>query len=188
MAQRTPLGETRPARAPTTRSRGRNSPASVVLSHSVRDGYRGQLLRKEGPSMASISFQELDLLGGEVLPERTLLSTVTDFSGGGGSSGSAGSASSAAAAGGAGGDTVVINDDDGAVSHSSCQSTYNPGTPGLFGSLGLGSNNPNFSMTRPPLRWRPTDRVGATRSAQAGEVGGSPTFPGCVRSATSAAR
>ena len=100
--------------------------------------------------MASISFQELDLLGGEVLPERTLLSTVTDFSGGGGSSGSAGSASSAAAAGGAGGDTVVIKDDDGALSPSARQSTYSTRTPRLLGSLGLGSSNPDSSQTCTP--------------------------------------
>ena len=132
--------------------------------------------------MASISFQELELLGGEVLPERTLLSTVTDFSGGGGSS--AGSASSAAAAGGAGGDTVVINDDDGAVSHSACQSTYSPGTPGLLGSLGLAQATPPPARPVPLLRWRPTDPVGAIRSARAGEVGDLPAFPGCVRSAS----
>jgi len=98
--------------------------------------------------MSTISFQELDLLSGEMLPERTLLSTVTDFSGGGGSGGSAGSASSAAAAGGGSG--TVIADDDGATTVSACQSTYSPGTPGLLGSLGLGSTNPGSSQTCTP--------------------------------------
>ena len=57
----------------------------------------------------SISYRELDQLMGELLPERTLLSTVTNFGGceDGGSASSA-SSSSAAAAGGGDGDTIVI--------------------------------------------------------------------------------
>ena len=100
--------------------------------------------------MSTISFQELDLLSGEMLPERTLLSTVTDFSGGGDSSSAGSSSSSSSAAAAGGGSSNVVADDDGAVVVSACQSTYSPGTPGLTGTLGLGSSNPGSSQTCTP--------------------------------------
>lgn len=104
--------------------------------------------------MTSVSFQELDQLFGEMLPERTLLSTVTDFGAGGGSGAAGASASSAAAAGGAGGDTTIANfgggDDDGAVMMSACTSTTNQGNAGLLSDLGLNSTNPYSTQTCTP--------------------------------------
>ncbi len=85
-----------------------------------------------------ISFEELDLLAGEVLPERTVLSTVTTpFN----SAGAGGGAAAAAGGGGA---------DQGTTALSACQSNQTPGTPGLLGSLGLGSANPSSSVTCTP--------------------------------------
>ncbi|GHF10382.1 hypothetical protein GCM10017786_50070 [Amycolatopsis deserti] len=83
-------------------------------------------------------------LTGEVLPERAVLGVVaTPFSGG-----SSASSSSAAAAGG---NTVIYDGGNhGAVSTSACQATHAEGTPGLVGSLGLGSNNPSESLTCVP--------------------------------------
>lgn len=98
--------------------------------------------------MSTVSFQELDAITGELLPERTLLSTVTDFGGG---SGGSGSGSAAAAAAGGGGTTIVnFGDDGGAIGLSACHSSQSFGTPGLLGSLGLGSNNPTVSQTCTP--------------------------------------
>ncbi len=93
-----------------------------------------------------ISFEELDLLAGEVLPERTVLSTVTTpfnnvGAGGGGDGGSSSAAAAAAGGGGA---------DQGTTALSACQSNQTPGTPGLLGSLGLGSANPSSSVTCTP--------------------------------------
>jgi hypothetical protein len=65
----------------------------------------------------SVSYEELDRLAGEVLPERVVLSTVAP------------AGPSSVSAGG-----------------QSCTVTYNPGTPGLVGSLGLGSSNPGATM------------------------------------------
>lgn len=84
---------------------------------------------------ATVTYGELDQIAGEVLPERTVLSTVSDFGGGGG------------------GDTVAdFGDDgnDGSTALSACQSTQTPGTPGLLGSLGLGSANPSSTQTCTP--------------------------------------
>lgn len=69
-----------------------------------------------------ISYRELDQFAGEVLPERTVLSTVSDFSGG---------------------------SDDGTTVVYTCQTTYNPGTPGLLGVLGLGQG-PTYTQTCTP--------------------------------------
>jgi hypothetical protein len=85
--------------------------------------------------MGAISFADLDHLSGEVLPERTVLATV---------SGGTGSASSAAAASGGDGGS------NGATAMNACQTTYSPGTPGLLGSLGLGSSNPYSTTTCTP--------------------------------------
>ena len=73
---------------------------------------------EEAAVTRSISDQELDRLAGEVLPERIVLSTVAPATG------------QTMAAGG-----------------QTCTVTYNPGTPGLAGSLGLGSSNPGAVMT-----------------------------------------
>jgi hypothetical protein len=94
----------------------------------------------------AISFTDLDQLAGEVLPERTVLATVsTPFNNAAGGDGGAGSASSsaAAAAGGDGGS-------DGATAINGQQNTVSQGTPGLLGSLGLGSNNPGSTSTATP--------------------------------------
>lgn len=93
----------------------------------------------------AISFTNLDQLAGEVLPERTVMSTVsTPFNNAGGDGGGAGSASSAAAAGGDGGAS------HGATAINGQQNTVSQGTPGLLGSLGLGSNNPGSTAIATP--------------------------------------
>lgn len=102
----------------------------------------------------AISFEELDNIAGEVLPERTVMGVVaTPFNhlGGGpdGGSGSAGASSSAAANSG-GGVFAPAPSDHGTTILSSCQSIDRQGTPGLFGSLGLGSENPAAGVTCTP--------------------------------------
>ncbi|WP_328771437.1 hypothetical protein [Streptomyces sp. NBC_00286] len=98
--------------------------------------------------MPTISFDELEGLTGEMLPERSVLSTVVPVSGLGGHGGdgvgsaSSGSSSSAVAEGG----DVAPR---GALSTSACQSVNNLGTPGLVGPtapLG-GALYPNSSLT-----------------------------------------
>lgn len=88
--------------------------------------------------MSAVSFEELDQLAGELLPERTVLSLVTvvynnttnyTFPSG-----------QSAAQGGGQGTTVA----------DACQATNSPGTPGLLGSLGLGSSAPSSSVTCVP--------------------------------------
>jgi hypothetical protein len=82
--------------------------------------------------MGRPSLSDLDALDGEVLPERTVLSTVSSpFHG----------ASPAAPSSGSGHGTTVVN---------SCQTTTSYGTPGLLGSLGLGSENPHTTTTCTP--------------------------------------
>ncbi|MET9443061.1 hypothetical protein [Streptomyces sp. NPDC006610] len=95
--------------------------------------------------MSKISFEELDVLAGEMLPERAVLSTVVPFNnwGGGGSEGGSSSSAAAVAGGGHGGD-------QNGISSSACHVQETDGTPGLLGSLGLGSNNPSQSMTCMP--------------------------------------
>ncbi|MET0188768.1 hypothetical protein [Pseudonocardia sediminis] len=87
---------------------------------------------------------DLDMLVGEVLPQRTVLSTVTTPFNNAGGAGGGPSSAAAAAAGGAGGDS------GGTTALSSCQTTYSAGTPGLLGSLGLGSANPGSTTTCVP--------------------------------------
>lgn len=79
-----------------------------------------------------ISYQELDQVAGEVLPERAVLSTVTPIVGNGG---------------GGGGDHWG---GQGTTAVNACQSTTSAGTPGLVGALGLGSNNPGTTFTCEP--------------------------------------
>jgi hypothetical protein len=93
--------------------------------------------------MSTISFEELDGLSGELLPERSVLSVVTPFNNAGGGGHGGGSSSSAAAFGGDGGH-------GGAISSSACQAPNNQGTAGLVGALGLGAQIPNSSLTCAP--------------------------------------
>lgn len=72
--------------------------------------------------MNLISYGELDRLVGEVLPERTVLSTVTGPSGGA---------------------------DEGAKVIYACHTTYSPGSHGVLGLLGLGSS-PTYTQTCTP--------------------------------------
>ncbi|MCA6091235.1 hypothetical protein LE181_03500 [Streptomyces sp. SCA3-4] len=103
----------------------------------------------------AISFEELDAIAGEVLPERTVMGIVaTPFnalSAGPGPDGGAGAgaASSSSAASG-GGVFAPAPSDHGTTILSSCQSIDRQGTPGLFGSLGLGSEQPTNSLTCTP--------------------------------------
>jgi hypothetical protein len=83
--------------------------------------------------MGRPALSDLDALDGEVLPERTVLSTV--------SSPFHGSAPAATHSSGSGHGTTVVN---------SCQTTTSYGTPGLLGSLGLGSENPHTTTTCTP--------------------------------------
>lgn len=90
--------------------------------------------------MSVVSYEQLDRLAGELLPERTVLSLINisfsnvhnatyEFPAGGGHG----------AAGGGHGTTVAY----------ACQATDSPGTQGVLGSLGLGSS-PYSSMTCMP--------------------------------------
>jgi hypothetical protein len=96
--------------------------------------------------VSKISFEELDGLTGEMLPERSVLSTVVPFNNWGGSGdghGGSSSSSSAAAFGGA-------NSDQNGIVANACQAERVHGTPGLLGALGLGSNNPSSALTCVP--------------------------------------
>ncbi|MEU7134152.1 hypothetical protein [Streptomyces sp. NPDC046261] len=98
----------------------------------------------------AISFEELDNVAGEVLPERTVMGIVATplgFAdpGPGGAGAGAGSSSSASASGG--GVFAPAPHDHGTTMLSSCQAVDRQGTPGLFGSLGLPSTNPTTTMT-----------------------------------------
>jgi hypothetical protein len=81
--------------------------------------------------MSAISLAELDQLAGELLPERTVLSLVNV---------SVLNTSSNAT-------YVYPSGGNGSTVAYACQATNSPGTPGLLGSLGLGSANPSSSMT-----------------------------------------
>lgn len=91
--------------------------------------------------MDAVNFAELNELAGELLPERTVLSTVTTpFNNAGGTGGlgaDGGSSSSSAAAaggGGNGGELGVVSPDHGFASQSSCNANDNPqGNSGLLG-------------------------------------------------------
>jgi hypothetical protein len=86
--------------------------------------------------MYAVSYEELDQLAGELLPERTVLSLVNMFFT------NANYTTYAFPAHGDGG--------HGATVAYACQAANSPGTAGLLGSLGLGSQNPYSSMTCMP--------------------------------------
>ena len=94
-----------------------------------------------------ISIADLDRLDGELLPERAMLSTVsTPFNNSHGHGHGHGGGSSASAAQTGGGHSSG----HGATVINSCQTTTSHGTPGLLGSLGLGSSNPYTTTTCSP--------------------------------------
>lgn len=90
--------------------------------------------------MDAVNFAELAELAGELLPERTVLSTVTtpfnnwNPGSGTGGSGDGGSSSSAAASGGQGGAGGYVAPDHGFSSTSACNANNDPqGNNGLLG-------------------------------------------------------
>ncbi|GGX60897.1 hypothetical protein [Streptomyces hiroshimensis] len=102
----------------------------------------------------AISFEELDAIAGEVLPERTVMGIVAAplaygpaGDGDGGAGAGAGSSSSSSASSGGGVVNAPAPHDHGTVALSACQAVDRQGTPGLFGSLGLPSTNPTTSIT-----------------------------------------
>ncbi|MFF4159001.1 hypothetical protein [Streptomyces sp. NPDC001678] len=104
-------------------------------------------------AISAISFEELDRIAGEVLPERTVMGVIAtplNLVGPGdpGAGAASGSSSSAAATGG--GVFAPVPHDHGTTMLSACQSIDRQGTPGLLGSLGLGSENPTASVVCTP--------------------------------------
>ena len=88
--------------------------------------------------MDAVNFAELDELAGELLPERTVLSTVTtpfnNWNPGSGTGGDGGSSSSAAASGGGSGVGGYVAPDHGFSSTSACNANDAPqGNNGLLG-------------------------------------------------------
>lgn len=95
-----------------------------------------------------ISFEELDKIAGEVLPERTVLGVLaTPFNHGGGPGSSAGAGSSSSAAATGGGVFAPAPSDHGTTMLSSCQAIDHPQPAGLLSSLSLNSQNPNTTFT-----------------------------------------
>jgi hypothetical protein len=105
--------------------------------------------------MRAVNFTELAAQSGELLPERTVLGTVTPITvpfnneqagtGTNGDGGAGSASSSAAAAGGGDGGTVIYNPvvatpagDHGQSVTSACQSSTSAGTGGLLGT-GIGA-------------------------------------------------
>ncbi|MBT2209056.1 MULTISPECIES: hypothetical protein [Actinomadura] len=86
--------------------------------------------------MKSFSYTELDLLAGEVLPERAVLSTL--IVGGGSDNDNTNTNLNAGGHGHGGGTTAVVPNCQGNITHSQ---------GGLVGALGLSSENPNSSFT-----------------------------------------
>ncbi|WP_242884446.1 hypothetical protein [Actinomadura litoris] len=86
--------------------------------------------------MKSFSYTELDLLAGEVLPERAVLSTL--IVGGGSDNDNTNTNLNAGGHGHGGGTTAVV---------PNCQSSITHSQGGLVGALGLSSENPNSSFT-----------------------------------------
>ncbi|MGP4027019.1 hypothetical protein [Actinomadura sp. 3N407] len=86
--------------------------------------------------MKSFSYTELDLLAGEVLPERAVLSTL--LVGGGSENENANLNLNHGGGGHDGGTTAVV---------PQCQSNINHSQGGLIGALGLSSENPSTSFT-----------------------------------------
>ncbi|GHG45901.1 hypothetical protein [Streptomyces griseocarneus] len=104
----------------------------------------------------AISFEELDNIAGEVLPERTVMGIIAtplafaDPGPNGSGAGAGASSSSAASGGGVGGVFAPPADHHGTTMLAACQAVDRQGTPGLLGSLGLPSTNPTTSMTCMP--------------------------------------
>ncbi|MFI9201830.1 hypothetical protein [Streptomyces sp. NPDC053048] len=104
----------------------------------------------------AISFEELETVAGEVLPERTVMGVIAtplsfaDPGPAGSGAGAGASSSSAASGGGVGGVFAPPADHHGTTMLAACQAVDRQGTPGLFGSLGLPSTNPTTSMTCMP--------------------------------------
>ncbi|GAA0467885.1 hypothetical protein ACFQ2B_07845 [Streptomyces stramineus] len=101
----------------------------------------------------AISFEELDAVTGEVLPERTvmgIMATPLNFADPGDGGAGAGASSSSSATSSGGGVVSHAPSDHGTTALSSCQAVDRQGTPGLLGSLGLPSTNPTTSMTCTP--------------------------------------
>ncbi|WP_370421915.1 hypothetical protein AB8O64_27445 [Streptomyces sp. QH1-20] len=95
----------------------------------------------------AISFEELDQVAGEVLPERTVMGIIAtpltfgDPHGDGGGVGAGASSSSSATASG-GGVYAPAPSDHGTTMLSACQSVDRQQPAGLLSSLGLHSQNP----------------------------------------------
>ncbi|WP_093414641.1 hypothetical protein [Saccharopolyspora flava] len=85
--------------------------------------------------MRTFSNEEVNQVAGELLPERAVLSVVPIVGNGGGA---------------AGGPAYGGGVDHGTTALSACHAHTAEGTPGLLGSLGLGSNNPSDGMTCAP--------------------------------------
>lgn len=105
----------------------------------------------------AISFEELDQVAGELLPERTVMGVIAtplalagpDGDGGGAGAGAGSSSSSSATASG-GGVYAPAPSDHGTTILSNCQSVDRPQTAGLLGSLGLPSQNSTNVVTCTP--------------------------------------
>lgn len=100
--------------------------------------------------MPTISFEELDSLTGEMLPERSVLSTmapVGSFGDGDGVGVGAAESNSSSAAVAEGGDAAPR----GVISTSACQAVNNMGTPpSLVSGSPFGGLYPNSSFTCMP--------------------------------------
>ncbi|WP_033322718.1 hypothetical protein [Streptomyces yerevanensis] len=97
--------------------------------------------------MPTISFEELDGLTGELLPERSVLSTMLPLGGGDGVGVGAADSNSSSAAVAEGGDAAPR----GVISTSACQAVNNMGTPpSLVSGSPFGGLYPNSSFTCMP--------------------------------------
>lgn len=99
----------------------------------------------------AISFEELDTIAGEVLPERTVMGIIATPLGlagpgdpAGGAGAGAGASSSAAASGG--GVYAPPASDHGTTMLSACQSVDRQQPAGLLSSLSLHSQNPSTGL------------------------------------------
>ncbi|MFD0899665.1 hypothetical protein [Actinomadura sediminis] len=90
--------------------------------------------------MKSFSYTELDMLAGEVLPERAVLSTL--LVGGGDNENENANLNLGGHGNDGGDDTTVV--------HSTCTSVNAQPQGGLVGALGLSSNNPVVSQICQP--------------------------------------
>lgn len=135
--------------ARTTAPRGRRRPIGVRADTPAGAQGTGRCVapalsqeqERDPPMDSSISYQQLDTLNGDVLPERAVLSLVTvSPSGGGGSESSA-----PAPTPGNSPSTYVVSDGQGGTVYYACQTTSSPGSQGLLGDAGLGT--PPYSTT-----------------------------------------